>query len=219
MSEPYFSPDTLDADGCPTWLNVLAGEESDPNHLVHAVRDLGPADALEMLGVDPAEIRPAELPARPPGDLTSLARAAIHPLNPTVVLIAGRVGDWTFIYDDLGETGWQWPVKGQSPCNTTEGLSRAGKIAVTSGIAITGQAYLTYAADGTILLLSGDPVFRAADLGEDAPADLRAAVDAAGTFGAEVDFGLGMRTICALAGLPRTLDQLRQLPLLLAALD
>jgi len=172
-----------------------------------------------MLGVDPTEIRPAELPTRQPGDLTSLARAAIHPLDPVVVLIAARTGDWTLIYDDLGETSFQWLRPERPPLNTTATLSGMGKVAATSSIAVTGQAEFTYAVDGEILVMSGDPVFSATDLDKDAPPEVRLAIEAAGTFEAGEDIGLGMRTICALAGLPRTLDQLRQLPLLLAPLE
>ncbi|MEV0698701.1 hypothetical protein AB0I53_12395 [Saccharopolyspora sp. NPDC050389] len=50
MAELYFDPGTLGEDGSSAWTNALAGEERDPNHLVHIVRDLEPVDALELLG-------------------------------------------------------------------------------------------------------------------------------------------------------------------------
>ncbi len=61
------------------------------------------------------------------------------------------------------------------------------------------------------------------DLEEDVPgmpAELRAAFDAAGVFdieGAEpgeADYAIGMRVVCAMAGLTCTLDDLRRVPLL-----
>ena len=219
MPELYFDPRTLDEAGCPAWISALAGEEHDPNHLVHVVRDLEPADALELLGVDRQAIRPCELPTRNPGELTPLARAAIHPLNPTVVLMAARIGDWTFIYDDLGETLCLWHLPDRPPMDATEALSIKGKVAATGNIAITGQVGFTYAVNGKILVQETEDVPSSTELGENTPAKVRAAVKAAGIFDSGDDYGVSMRMICALAGLPRTLDELRQIPLLVAPLD
>lgn len=218
MPKPYFFPDQLDETGCPTWLSALAGQEHDPNHLVHIVRDLEPADALAVLGVDRQEIRPCALPARKPGDRTSMARAAIDPLNPIVVLIAGRVGEWTFIYDDLGETGYLWHLDQRPPVQAVSALSSAGGAAATSVVSITGHVNFDYAVDGeTLCYHSRDD----SDLDDPArvPAEVRAAVEAAGTVEAEYDDGITMRIICALGGLPRTLDELREVPLLIAPHD
>ncbi|MFF3568934.1 DUF6461 domain-containing protein [Nocardia jiangxiensis] len=218
MPAPYFSPDQLDETGCPTWLSALAGQEHDPNHLVHLVRDLEPADALAVLGVDREDIRPCVLPTRSPDDQASLARAAIDPLNPTVVLIAGRVGDWTFIYDDLGETGYLWQLEQRPPVETVSALSTAGAVAATSSVAMTGHINFSYAVDGeTLFYHSGDE----SDLDDpdEVPAEMRAVAEAAGTVDAEFDDGITMRMICALGGLPRTLDELREIPLVIAPYD
>ncbi|WP_067666242.1 hypothetical protein [Nocardia miyunensis] len=218
MADPYFSPDQLDETGCPTWLSALAGEEYDPNHLVHIVRDLEPADALAVLGVDPQDIGPCVLPAREPGDQASLARAAIDPRNPTVVLIAARVGDWTFIYDDLGETGYLWHLEQRPPVEAVEALSAAGVAAASSIVSMTGHIGFSYAVDGEILYGRANDECYPSDLAG-VPAEVRAAVEAAGAYDGESDDGITMRMICALGGLPRTLDELRAIPSLIAPYD
>ncbi len=215
MPKPYFAPDQLDETGCPTWISELAGTEHDPNHLVHVVRDIYPAEALELLGADPEEIRPCVLPTRDPDEKTSLARAAIHPLNPIVVLIAARIGDWTFIYDDLGETGFLWHLDQRPPLDSTEALSTKGGVAATAGVAITGHISFTYAVDGDIKAGYSDHGFEAADLEDDTPPEVRAAAEAAGTIEGEYDDGITMRMISALTGLPRTMAELREIPLLI----
>jgi hypothetical protein len=89
--------------GYPAWIAGLQCEE--PNHTVLVVRDLDPDSALQLLGVPPEEIRPCELPAERPDESTSLPRAAFDTEDDTgAVLLAGRIGDWTFIYDDGGIT-------------------------------------------------------------------------------------------------------------------
>ncbi|WP_156959542.1 hypothetical protein [Nocardia sp. BMG51109] len=217
MPEPYFSPEQLDETGSPAWINALGGEEYDPNHLIHVVRDLEPADALEVLGVDRQAIGPCVLPTRNPDDRTSLARLAIAPLNPTVVLIAARIGDWTLIYDDLGETGYLWHLEQRPPVEAAEALSAKGTVAATSNVAMTGHIGFTYAVDGNILFWRSHDEFDP-DL-DDAPAEARAATESAGTIDAEFDDGVTMRTICALTGLPRTLAELREIPLMIAPYD
>ncbi|WP_216893023.1 hypothetical protein [Nocardia alni] len=215
MPEPYFAPDQLDETGCPAWITEFAGTEYDANHMVHVVRDIYPAEALELLGADPEEIRPCVLPTRDPGEKTSLARAAIHPLNPIVVLIAARIGEWTFIYDDLGETGCLWHLEQQPPVDSTAALSTKGGVAATAAVSITGHIGFTYAVDGDIKVWHSDRGFEATDLENDAPAEVRAAAEAAGTIQAEPDDGITMRMICALTGLPRTMNELREIPLLI----
>jgi hypothetical protein len=213
VPEPYFTPDQLANDGSPTWLNALAGEGSDPNHLVHVVRHLDPADALELLGVDRQEIRPCVLPDREPADRASLARTAIAPLDPIVVLIAGRVGEWTFVYDDLGETGYLWHLEPRPPVNATAALSAEGEVAATASVSITGHTGFTYAVGGYIEFLHSAVVFDPADFDTEPPAEVRTVMDAAG---AAADDGITMRMICALAGLPRTLGELRDVQLVIA---
>jgi hypothetical protein len=77
-----------------------------------------------------------------------------------------------------------------------------------------------YAIDGVALFDVTDEDIDPGD--EEIPAGLRPAVDAAGIFGSgdldegEPDFAINMRVLCALAGLQCTLDDLRQIPLLVA---
>ncbi|MGI8312586.1 hypothetical protein [Saccharopolyspora hattusasensis] len=75
MPTPGFPPSTLDAGGGPIWISELASD--DPNHAVHVVRDLEPADALEALGAKPRLFRPCELPRSKPDKWTSLPAAAL----------------------------------------------------------------------------------------------------------------------------------------------
>ncbi|GAA1968591.1 hypothetical protein [Amycolatopsis minnesotensis] len=204
----------MDELGNPHWISALATGD-DHNHVVHAVRDLEPAEALELLGVDRTDIRPCELPDQP----AELARAAVRPLNPSAVLIAGRAGDWTFVYDDFGVTGWLSHLAERPPPEAAKVLSGKGSAAATSHVSITGNTGFTYATGGEILVDVSDKPFERSDLLEEPPAEIRAALDAAGSFDIEYDDGLPMRMICALAGLPRTLDELRRIPLLIAPLE
>lgn len=103
MPAPGFPPHTLDDDGCPIWITELAGQ--DPNHTLHVVRGLEPAAALEAVGAKPHLFRPCELPQRKPDEWTSLPAAALE-IDPgeCAALLAGRVGEWTFVYEDAGAT-------------------------------------------------------------------------------------------------------------------
>lgn len=215
MSTPGFDPETVDEIGCPVWINELAPD--DPNHLVHVVRDLEPARALELLGADRQSISSCELPAERPDEHTSLPGAAIAALNPMAVLLAGRVGDWTFVYDDLGYTlGF---LKTADPAlETAQVLSGEGAAAATGYVTITGQAGFVYAVGGE-LLTNASAVFELSDLPEDARAEARAAFESAGSCDPEFDDYLGIRAVCALAGLPCGLEAIRELPLLVAPLD
>ncbi|MGX7828847.1 DUF6461 domain-containing protein [Actinokineospora sp. 24-640] len=209
----YFDDDPLDDSGVPTWVAALGDQAHDPNHLVHVVRDLEPAEALELLGAAPASVRRGVVPDERGGH-HSLARAALHPWDPTAALVAARVGDWTFVYDDLGETLFLWQVCDRPPLNATAELSRRGEVAATANVTLDGRSQFAYA-------VGGDIVFHAEshELAEDAgsgPAEVRAAVrDVTGGH----HLGLPMRALCALAGLPRTLAEVRALPLLVGAVD
>lgn len=214
MSTPGFGPDTLDESGCPVWISELAAD--DPNHLVHVVRDLAPADALALLGADRLSITSSELPTERVDEWTSLPRAAISPLNPLAVLLAGRIGDWTFVYDDLGLTLYLPSPQGR-PLHTTEVLSGKGKVAATAYVTVTGKAGFSYAADGELLAAQGSD--EPEELDDDTPADVRAAFELAGTCDVEFDDHFGMRALCVLAGLPPTLEAFRRIPLLVAPLD
>jgi hypothetical protein len=205
MATPGFEPGTLDESGCPVWISELAND--DPNHLVHVVRGLDPADALTLLGADRQSITSCELPAERPDYWTSLPRAAIAPLAPTCVLMAGRIRGWTFIYDDLGLT------LGEG----AQALSGDGRVAATGYATITGHAGFLYAVDSD--LLTNQELLALADLDDDTPAEARAAFESAGSFDPEYDDHVSMRAVCVLAGLPSTLSDLRQIPLLVAPLD
>lgn len=214
MSTPGFGPDTLDESGCPVWISELAND--DPNHLVHVVRDLEPADALELLGAARQSITSCDLPAERPDQWTSLPRAAIRPpLNPTAVLLAGRIGDWTFIYDDLGLT-LGLPQPERPPLETAQVLSSTGKVAATGYVTINGHAGFIYAVDGD--LLTRQELFALAELADDTPTEVRAAFEPAGTFDIEFDDYVSMRALCVLARLPRMLEDFRKIPLLVAPL-
>jgi len=223
MPAPGFGPNTLGEDGCPVWIGELAND--DPNHLVHAVRGLEPADALALLGADPQSITACELPARRPDQWTSLPRAAISPLDPLAVLLAGRTGDWTFIYDDLGLTlFFDQPGSPPPPPETAQVLSSNGEVAATAYYTVTGHAGFAYAVNGEVLAYVGDGEVLpgSADPADDRLAGVSAAFESAGIFSTdsgELDDYASMRAICALAGLPRTMADLRQIPLLVAPLN
>jgi hypothetical protein len=155
MSTPGFPPGTLDSEGEPSWLVELACE--DPNHTLHVVKNLEPAEALERLGANPRLFRSCELPATRPDAQTSLPGAALD-IEPggSAALLAGRIGEWTFVYDDAG---------------------------------------YTFPEDHTIPLSAS--VF-----------------DIEGAEHGEADYAIGMRVVCAMAGLTCTLGDLRSIPLL-----
>ena len=220
MPTPGFPAGTLSADGFPIWIDGLADE--DPNHTVHVVRDLAPTDAMQVvgakLGTKPGMITPCQLPAQRPPAGTSLPRAAIGPTDSVVsVLLAGQVGAWTFVYDDLGLTAYvEDPEEPSGSTPPAKMLSAGGREAATSTWTINADTHLAYAVNGKLLLETGDDVDPAKD---DIPAGLRAAIEAAGNFESEdddLDSGINMRVLCALAGLNITLEDLRKIPLLAA---
>jgi hypothetical protein len=217
MPTPGFPAGTLDEDGFPIWITDLA--VADPNHTVHVVRGPAPADALQMLGARPGVITSCQLPARRPDEHTSLPQAAIGSVSGGAVLLAGQIGFWTFVYDDLGLTAHgedpDGPVRFAPPARM---LSADGREAATSTWTINADTFLAYAVDGDLLLDAAEDVDPAA---QDIPARLQAAIDAAGTLGSgdgEPDCGINLRVLCALAGLNLTLADLRQVPLLAAPL-
>ncbi|MFD9890510.1 DUF6461 domain-containing protein [Amycolatopsis sp. NPDC059027] len=210
MSTPGFPPNTLTAEGDPVWLVELAAE--DPNHTLHVVKGLEPAEALEALGAKPRWFQPCELPAARPDAVTSLPGAALK-IEPgdSAALLAGRIGEWTFVYDDGGAT---------VPEDDTIPLSADGRTAASSLYTINADASMSYAVNGEQLaFVDVDDLDLEADV-PDMPAELRAAFAAAGVFETdylepgEADYAIGMRVVCALAGLTCTLDDLRRIPLL-----
>jgi hypothetical protein len=217
MPTPGFPAGTLDEGGFPIWITDMA--VYDPNHTVHVVCDLAPADALQILGARPGLITPCQLPAHRPDQHTSLPRAAISPTSMGAVLLAGQIGSWTFVYDDQGLTAFgedpEDPLRFAPPAKM---LSAGGREAGTSTWTINADTFFAYAVDGDLQLNVED-----VDPAQDGiTADLRAAIDAAGTFASadgedgDLDCGINMRVLCAVAGLNLTLDDLRQIPLLAA---
>ncbi|MBF6541440.1 hypothetical protein [Nocardia brasiliensis] len=198
MATPGFPPNTLDTEGVPWWISELAND--DPNHCVHVVRGLEPAAALEALGAKASLFRPCELPVGKPDEWTSL---------PAATLLAGRIGEWTFVYDDAGAT------------DDVAALSADGRVAATSYYSINADASLTYCTDGNeIAWINVDDLELDTDLA-DLPAELRAAFEAAGTLEfdylepGDADYAICMRAVTALAALPPTLAEFRRIPLLL----
>jgi hypothetical protein len=218
MPTPAFPAGTLDDAGFPAWITGLAMEE--PNHTVHVVRDLAPADAMQVVGARPGMITSCQLPGQRPDGNTSLPGAAIGPTDSGSVLLAGQIGAWTFVYDDMGLTfAGEDPERANGFAPPAKMLSADGREAATSTFTVEGDTNLAYASDGDLLFFVVENVDPA---GSDIPAKLRPAVQAAGTFESgdeEDDYpdeGINMRVLCALAGLTITLDELRKIPLLVA---
>jgi hypothetical protein len=209
MSAPGFASNLLDAEGGPSWISELAS--ADPNHTVHVVRDLEPADALAALGANTRLFQSCELPGGKPDEWTSLPAAALGiPVGTGATLLTGRIGAWTFVYDDLGVTSH----------DDTTSLSAQGRAAATSTYSINADASLSYAVDGKQLAwINIDDLDLEADL-PGMPTELRSAFEAAGTVEqdyldpGEPDYDIGMRAVCALAGMYCTIDDLRRIPLL-----
>src|SRR5262249_5505657 len=96
-------------------------------------------------------------------------------------------------------------------------LSAAGREAATSTDGISLNPSLAYAVNGELLLDADYGDIDPSD--DDIPAGLRAAVEAAGSFGPGddgLDCGIEMRVVCALAGLNITPGELRKIRLLAA---
>lgn len=206
---PGFAPEMLDDEGTPLWISGLADE--DPNHSVHVVRALEPAAALEALGAKARLFRPFEFADQADG-WTCLSDASFDfdPKEYSALLLAGQVGEWTFVYDNFGATAH----------DETPELAADGRAAATSMLSINADASLTYVVDGEELAwINVDDLEFERDL-VDMPEELRAAFEAAGTFDVdylepgEADYSICMRAISALAGMRWTLDDLRRIPLL-----
>ena len=76
MAVPRFPAEALNEDDGPLWIDSLADE--DPNHLLHVVRGLGPAAAIELVGGRVLrELTPGELPTERPDYWRTPAHAAI----------------------------------------------------------------------------------------------------------------------------------------------
>ena len=67
------------------------------------------------------------------------------------MLLAGRIGIWTFIYDDSGLTSF-----GADFAPPAKVLSANGREAATSTYTINADTSLAYAVDGEVLFHIGD---------------------------------------------------------------
>lgn len=227
LTTPGFPAGTLDDEGCPVWTTSLYG----PDHLMfYLVRDLEPAAALEALGADPARAVPCALPAEAPAELDARSLpATVLDSEAETVLLAGRVRGWTFVMDDANTT----EDLGDDPAAALS--AAAGGPAVSLHIDINALNRLCYAEDGA-------PVFETdfdnvdgdvAELPADAPAVVRAAIDAAGNLDELIeddedddedypgrrDHAFLDRLACALAGANWTYDELRGADLIAVELD
>ncbi len=215
MSTHVFPQNALDGDGGSLWVSELAAEAQ--NQALHVVRHL-PPPALILLGACPKDIRVCELPAEKPSARTSLPRAAIGPTESNAVLLSGRIGEWTFVYDDAGFSTWEGTA---AETLAAKQLSTEGGVAATTTLTTDGQATIAYADDDDELAS-----INANDLDLDTdfpmvPSRLRKAFEAADAVDCECSPNAGtpdrtffMRAVCALAGLQVGLDDIRLIPLL-----
>lgn len=176
MTAPEFPAGTLDSDGCPAWISELGA--GDPHQLVHLVRDLRPLDALEVLGAKLRHVRPCTLPRERADEHTSLPGTALGESDRSAVLLAGRIGGWTFVFDDAGMTSEVSDADG-SLVIPAVALSRVGGAALGLAHNFTGPSRgLVFAEHGAEVLWTNSD-----DLDTVAPefeGRLKDAVEAAG---------------------------------------
>jgi hypothetical protein len=213
LPTPGFPAGTLDDEGDPIWIRELAAE--DPNHLLYVIRGLSPDEAVTALGGSVIRrLEPGQLPERRPDPWTSLGRAVVggHATEDGPILVAGRSGDWTFVYDD-SHAYWEL-ADGR---DATVALSEGGCTAASSGYSINADTDIQYAVDGRLVFWVSEPhQFEDVEL----PTDLLPAAEAAGVMDddPDADYGMNMRVVCALAGLMWTTHDLRNAPLVIAGL-
>jgi hypothetical protein len=211
---PGFRTEALTEGAIPKWIDDLA--TADPNHLLHVVRGLAPADAVELVGgAVLRHLNPHELPVERPNDWSTTAHAAIGADQMKDLLVAGRRGDWTFVYDTAGVTEWT-PERAEMATV----LSASGRAAGTSIFTINADSSFCYAEDGEIIIDidADDP--KPTD--DEVPDALRTAIEAAGRADSDdedddgefLDVDANMRIACALAGLTWTTGEFRAQPLL-----
>jgi hypothetical protein len=131
------------------------------------------------------------------------------------LLVAGQRGDWTFVYDGAGVTGW---TTGHAEMATV--LSANGRAAGTSILTINADSSFCYAEDGEVIIRidADDP--KPSD--DEVPDVLSTAIEAAGRADSDdedddedfLDVDANMRIACALAGLTWTTEEFRAQPLL-----
>ncbi|WP_243788485.1 hypothetical protein [Saccharopolyspora gloriosae] len=203
MTAPEFPAGALDSGGCPAWISDLGAE--DPHQTVHLVRDLRPLDALEVLGAKLKHVRPCTLPAERADEHTSLPRTAFGEADCSSVLLAGRIGDWTFVFDDAGMATEVWDAAGGLE-SAAVALSRGGGAALSLAHDSAGPSCgLEFAEHGAQVLWTNSDDLDA--IAPDLEGRLKDAVDAAGIVEqdyldpGERDPDAVIRTGCVLAGI------------------
>ncbi|WP_243788486.1 hypothetical protein [Saccharopolyspora gloriosae] len=244
MPTPGFPDGTLDSDEHPIWMSEL---DVIGHSAVHLVRDVRPRAALEILGLDADSAVPCTLPAQSPDEFTSLPRAALGDPDCVAVLLVGRIGGWTLVFDDAGATNEVGNLERARAVNAAAGgdwsgleamagepkpvvqdpsvaLSAGGGPAVTIRTNFTGPPFsIEYAIDGEMVFGTDSHDL---DLQDAQPrADVRAAIAAAGIAEqddlepGEMDTSGVARIGCALAGAIWTMDDLRATELLAVTFD
>ena len=203
MSAPAFPAAALDSAGCPAWISELGA--ADPHQVVHLVRDLQPREALEVLGGRLEHARPCTLPAERADGHSSLPRTALGEADCASALLAGRIGGWTFVFDDAGHTGSVSDERGRFE-SAAVALSRSGGAALGLAHNFSGPSCaLDFAEHGADVLCTNSD-----DIDFDVPGlsgGLREAVEAAGIVEQEYldpgerDPEAVIRTGCVLAGI------------------
>lgn len=203
MTAPQFPPDTLDSAGGPAWLSELGA--GDPHQLVHLVRDLQPLEALEVLGAKLEHLRPCTLPRERADEYTSLPRTALGDAECGAVLLAGRIGDWTFVFDDAGMTSEVLDVNG-ALVTPAVALSRTGGAALSLANIFGGPSCgLDFAEHGDEVLWTNSDELDG--IAPDLEGRLKDALDAAGIVEqdyldpGERDPDAVLRMGCVLAGI------------------
>ncbi len=215
MSTQGFPSASLTDEGLPRWIGELSSK--DLAYTVHAVRELEPARALGIIGVRPARITAGVLPSTRPDRWTSLPRAALGPTDAFAVLLAARVGSWTFVFDDSGSTN----DSGEEQL-TTQLLAAEGTEAISTTSTINADTDLMYSLNGELTLHTTESFLDTSGY-QEVPAELRAAFEAAKAFDRDqLEPGtpdtFNERMVCAHADLRFSLDELRQLPCLIGSL-
>ena len=213
MAIPGFLAATLNEYGGPAWIDELA--TADRNHLLHVVRGLAPVEAVELVGGTVlSRLTPNELPAQRLDEWSTVAHASVGADSMEDLLVAGRRGDWTFVYDTSGVTAW---TREHRNVEMTRLLSADGRAAATSIRTINANVSMYYAENGENTFAIHEPYDPEYDE-QETPDVLRPAIAAAGSIDSKVgrDVDVNMRIICALAGLTWTVDEFRAQPLFVA---
>ncbi|MCA1189749.1 MULTISPECIES: hypothetical protein [unclassified Saccharopolyspora] len=203
MPEPAFPAAALDSGGRPAWITELGAE--DPHQIVHLVRDLQPREALEALGARLAHARPCTLPEERADEHSSLPRTALGETDCASALLAGRIGGWTFVFDDAGHTDSVSNEQGGLE-SAALALSRTGGAALSLAHNFDGPCCgLEFAEDGAEVLWTNSDDLEGSL--PELPDRIREAVAAAGIVEqdhldpGELDEEAVIRTGCVLAGI------------------